>query len=59
MQNIAKRINLIKKNHTGYKAELISKIARIVAFNTGMDLRAATAFAASQVGTTTKSLMVK
>ena len=49
MQNIAKKIKAIKANHTGYKAELISKIARIVAFNTGMDLRMATAFAASQI----------
>ena len=58
MANLIKKINLIKKNHTGCKSELISKIARIVSYNTGMDLRMATAFATSQV-TDNKVLMVK
>ena len=58
MANLIKKINLIKKNHTGMKADLINKIARIVTHSTGMNLQMATAFAASQV-TDNKTLMVR
>ena len=59
--NIAKKINLIKKENKNLSiAALINLVARLVSREAGgMDMRAATAFAASQVGTTTKSLMVK
>ena len=58
MANLIKKINLIKTAHKGTKSELISKIARTVTNDTGMNLQVATAFAASQV-TDSKTLMVR
>lgn len=51
MRNIAKKITNIKSNHNGTDAELIGKIARMVANGTTMDLSIATSFAKSQVMT--------
>ena len=47
--NIAAKINNIKETNKGCKAELISKIARLVAHDTGMPMNIAVTFAASQV----------
>lgn len=44
------KISQIKKSHKGNRAELINKVARLVAYEKGMDKRMAEALAMVQVG---------